>query len=355
MSEAEDDAAPGWEAINGALRPIYGDREPKHFATVIKWMMGGRDPLDGISVYKRTDGTRHWHYVTYGLTELYAKESEDQEVSGYGFELTFRLACKPKEKDPPVWAANMLQNLARYVFETGNTFGVGHHMNLNGPIALAEKTEITAALFAADPELPPIASPHGRVEFVQIVGITNDELEAVQAWDSTPFTEMMMESSPLLVTDLARSSILADPKTASLVAERTEREGSSMGELYASVVRWSASETTTRVTLGALAAAGLKKQLRGRLLHRKPLLVIGAGGEATNVIVIEPAETPSITIAAEGGYLQISLPPSLAREMSDTLRAERGTYRWESLPNLVIRVERSVIKDRDGNVVRTVG
>src|SRR5262245_60213614 len=119
MSEQRDDSSPGWEAIDGALRPLYGDQQPRHYGTVIKWMIGGPDPLDGISAYKRTD---HWHFISYGLTELYSKESEDRNVSGHGFELTFRLRCRPEDENPPVWALNFLQNLGRYVFQTGNVF-----------------------------------------------------------------------------------------------------------------------------------------------------------------------------------------------------------------------------------------
>ena len=51
-------------------------------------MLGGPDPLDGISVYDAGD---FWHFVSYGLSELYTKECEDPEYSGYGIELTFKL------------------------------------------------------------------------------------------------------------------------------------------------------------------------------------------------------------------------------------------------------------------------
>jgi hypothetical protein len=37
--------APGWDAIDGALAPMYGDQEPKHYGTIIKFAMGGPDPL----------------------------------------------------------------------------------------------------------------------------------------------------------------------------------------------------------------------------------------------------------------------------------------------------------------------
>ena len=37
----------------------------------------------------------------------------DPDVSGFGFELTFRVTCKAREAKPPNWALNFLQNLGR--------------------------------------------------------------------------------------------------------------------------------------------------------------------------------------------------------------------------------------------------
>ncbi|CAH0435449.1 MULTISPECIES: suppressor of fused domain protein [Clostridium] len=48
----------------------------------------GIRPLDGISIY---DAGEYYHFVTYGLSELYEKECEDKEYSGYGFEFTLKL------------------------------------------------------------------------------------------------------------------------------------------------------------------------------------------------------------------------------------------------------------------------
>ncbi|GAB2914304.1 hypothetical protein GCM10027093_61040 [Paraburkholderia jirisanensis] len=72
QSSADDDGAPGWKAIDCALARLYPGQQPKHYGTLIKWRLGGPDPLDGISVWKRKDPVPHWHFVTYGLTELYA-------------------------------------------------------------------------------------------------------------------------------------------------------------------------------------------------------------------------------------------------------------------------------------------
>ena len=39
--------------------------------------------------------------------------------SGFGFELTFRLKREVGETAPPTWPAELMQGLARYVFQSG--------------------------------------------------------------------------------------------------------------------------------------------------------------------------------------------------------------------------------------------
>jgi hypothetical protein len=73
MEEQED---AGWKAIESAFTSIYGNQEPKHWGTLLPYSLGGKDPLHGISAYKAVvDGQCHWHLVSFGLTELWAKES----------------------------------------------------------------------------------------------------------------------------------------------------------------------------------------------------------------------------------------------------------------------------------------
>jgi hypothetical protein len=354
VSEKQEVSAAGWDAIDEALRPIYGEREPLHWGTVIRWSLGGRDPLDGISAYKREGDQPHWHIISYGLSELYDKESPNAETSGFGFELTFRLGCGPGDKAPPMWALGLLQHLARYVFDTGNAFAKGHHMNLNGPIARETDTDIGAVLFVDDPELPARDTPHGRLAFVQIVGLTGDELAAVEAWNSRGFNEILRTGNPLLVTDVRRKSILADAGIARQVREETQREGASLGELYVSTARWQRAGRLSRLTLDALTVSRLAPLILGRLAHGRPLLVQGRGGKAENVVAFKPSEKPAVAVASSDA-LNIALPLSAAREVSETLRPERGVYRWPVLPDFEIEVVPTEIKDRDGKVVRVVG
>ncbi|MCD6051679.1 MAG: riboflavin biosynthesis protein [Verrucomicrobia bacterium] len=169
----EDDAAPGWDAIDTRLRPIYPGIEPQHWGTVIKYMLGGPDPIDGVSAYRCPQASGwHHHYVTYGFSSLYYdEEAVGAEFSKYGFELTFRLKPEAGEGDaPPVWVVSLIQNIARYVFKTGKWFDDFHWMPANGPIRASAETEITGLIFVTDPVLGVIATPHGEVKFLQMVG-----------------------------------------------------------------------------------------------------------------------------------------------------------------------------------------
>jgi Suppressor of fused protein (SUFU) len=69
-----DNAASGWNAIAGALGAVYTGQEPKHYGTLRPYALGGRDPIRGISIY-RAGPPDHWHYVTYGFSELFEKEA----------------------------------------------------------------------------------------------------------------------------------------------------------------------------------------------------------------------------------------------------------------------------------------
>src|SRR5215470_8540320 len=123
--------APGLQAIEAKLGSIYGEQQPKHWGTVMRYSEGGPDPLDGISAYRAEDPP-HWHYVTFGFSELYEKISQDQQVSGWGFELSFRLKRLLRDESPPEWPLPLLQKLARYVFNTKTPFDHEHYIRWGG-------------------------------------------------------------------------------------------------------------------------------------------------------------------------------------------------------------------------------
>lgn len=203
---SEDDAV-GWLEIDKEFDQLYPGQEPKHFAPALSYMLGGEYPLDGISYYESKNQQDHYHFITYGFSELYYNEEKlEDEFSKWGFELTFRL--KPFEADNgnPAWAVALLQNIAKYVFSSGNWFEEFHYMPANGPIRLDTDTDITALIIVADPEIEKKQTPHGEVTFLQLVGVTSSEFEEIKENRKTveEIVNKLKQDNPLLITDLER-------------------------------------------------------------------------------------------------------------------------------------------------------
>lgn len=147
------------------------------------------------------------HFCTYGFTSLYYdEEALGKAFSGYGFELTFRLKSNGEQRDALIWVCNLLQNLGRYVFGSGNGFKANQWIPANGPINVGYPTDIVALAFVADPQLPATDSPHGRVEFLPRVGLTSSEMDDIKAKRRTceEVVNALRQNNPLLITDLDR-------------------------------------------------------------------------------------------------------------------------------------------------------
>ncbi|WP_433081214.1 suppressor of fused domain protein [Dactylosporangium sp. CA-052675] len=342
---------PGWDAIDAALERIYPGVEPRHLGTVLKWALGGPDPLDGISFYPRLDPVPHWHAISYGMSELYGKQSDNPDESGWGFEFTFRIARDRDETEPPIWAANFLQNLARYVYQTGNWFEPNHHMDLNGPIALDRETLIRAVVFTEDPELGAVDSPNGAVQFLQVVGITADEYAATQAWSVRDFLDLLARRIPLLITDLARASVAADPEVAETVEEGRRLDGSATATLALAEFGWRPDGDLIRLVMGAHVAPVVAETLLGRLPFGRTLRLDGPESSAefasgSFFVGTAPGAEDELEVVLTGealdGLLQVLVPVA-------GVRAAPGAE------PLVVEIVRSQIRDPEGNIVRTIG
>lgn len=336
MSDMDQEVrSSGWDAITAACDRIYTDQPtPAHAAPPVSARLGGDDPIEGISVYRAIDPLPHWHYVTYGYSDLFEPAVPGQEFSGYGMEMTFRLASDAAQdlsSQPPLWPMDLLQNVARYVFSTGNVFAPGHFINANGPISLDDPTELVALGFVADPDLGSIVTPNGQVRFVQAVGLTADEMELGSAWNMSAFLELLTEQVPRGVTDLVRSSILADPNIHRQVTDRIAHEGSSVGILFCSVVNLKLNDGVPRLTLSASAATAVARALPGRLPFRRWLELVG---DNASVLLI-PGEEFSADVAGERPTL--TLAATQVEALAGTITAEPGDYLVPGTP-LQLRV-----------------
>jgi suppressor of fused len=163
----------GRDAIREALSLAHPDEPCFELATRLKRRDGGDDPLDGFTVFLVDRPVAHWLYVSYGFSDLDQKETDDLILSGYGFELCFRLARESGEESPPIWPILLMQKIARYVFESGEALAAGDTFELGRP--LAEGSRLRAFAFARDPELVPMDTAFGHVEFLAMIALTEDE------------------------------------------------------------------------------------------------------------------------------------------------------------------------------------
>ena len=177
----EEIKAPGWDAIEDAFLKLYPNQtNPKHYGTLIKWIFGGNDPLDGISIY---DGGDYWHFVTFGLSELYDKKSENKDISGYGMEFTFKLK-KDKYEDEEAeikCICSILQSIARITFTNGELFKYNEYLYTGQTegIDVNNKSNITGFITIKEPLVDSVVSENGKTDFVELIGVTDGELKAI--------------------------------------------------------------------------------------------------------------------------------------------------------------------------------
>ena len=207
QAEPEEVEAVGWDAIEKEFLRVYpGQENPKHYGTVIKWMLGGKDPLDGISVY---DGGDYWHFVSFGQTEIYEKECDDEEISGYGYELTFKLKKSGLEDEEAELRniCGILQMVARITFTKGELFAPDEfiYTGQTQGIDAFQKSNLTGFICVKDTTVETIDTPNGRVEFLELVGMTDAELKTLSNKASVAELYAKLGSD---VTDYHRESIV---------------------------------------------------------------------------------------------------------------------------------------------------
>lgn len=178
----KDIKSEGWDAITKECERIYNNQKnPKHYAPLISWMLGGNDPLDGISIY---DGGDYWHFVTYGLSELYEKETNNKEISGFGMEFTFKLKKENYEDEETEikCICNILQQIARITFTKGEIFKEYEYLYTGQTegIDLNKESNIIGFITIPDVNFNSINTPNGKVDFIEFIGVTNAELVAIQ-------------------------------------------------------------------------------------------------------------------------------------------------------------------------------
>jgi len=208
-----------YEATHAPLVRVYPDQEPFHYGVLISHRLGGPDPLDGVSIYLHPGPPAHWHYVGLGLTELDEKQAPNKDISGWGFEPTFRLAIPPAvaalgtkrmegfgtnifeaTSAAPKWPVVLLNELARYVLHTRRGFAHGHYLEMRAPSDPAKTLRYLG--FVRDPALGATTTPNGTFHWLQAVGLTAAEFEELKGDAYEAFLARLTKTNPWGITTL---------------------------------------------------------------------------------------------------------------------------------------------------------
>ena len=205
----DENWSPGWDIIEREFEKLYPNQKPAHYGTLVtkRAIFGGEEYLDGYSIYDSPKGYKH--LVTFGMTELYAEEEAfGGEWNKWGYEMTMKLP--EKNVEDCVWALNMLGNLARYTFETKKFFEPFQYVGRKGEgesICLDRESKITALFIVPDTEIEGLDTIYGRTDFLQVVGITQKELEKLieDRSNAQKLYDLIKADNPDFITDLNRT------------------------------------------------------------------------------------------------------------------------------------------------------
>ncbi len=339
--------ADGETAIEGALRAVHPDAEPVRFGIPEP----GKRELAGCIAIRVEEPVPHWLVVSRGFTELGEKTEEDPEVSGWGFELTCRLPARSDEHDFG-WVLNWMQNIADYLEDKVSFLEPYHHMPM---WKATQEDEIAAVVFVDDIELGPARSQNGSFNFLQMVGLTSGEHQALEAWDGRALVELMRQRDPLLLMDVQRRSYLRESEFVRAVEEGRERDGSSTGVSYGVSLLWFVEPREIQLHLDERAARLFRESVRARLSHGKPMLFFGDPRKSVRPdgslaihsqvnVVLRPEDGASEIAEEEGRKLAvIRLNADAVAQLADVLEDKPGSYVLPALPRVrfvVVTAER---------------
>lgn len=203
---SDNEAAPGLEAIEKVFNQKFGVENKLYFSPFRSKSKGGSDRLEGVGIYD--DGVCY-HFVTYGLSDLYEKTTQTKEISGLGCELTLSLKKEGVQNlDREIHnICGILKTIAQLADEKNQPIlpGACLSLGIEQGFDLGRKSELRGFMTAPN-EIPPIDTPFGKVLFVKLVGITEPELKEVTERKCAP--QILFKKLGSSVTDYQRKSII---------------------------------------------------------------------------------------------------------------------------------------------------
>jgi hypothetical protein len=157
----------------------------------------------GVFKYPGTAIRKTWAYVTSGMSNPW--ESEDpQEYSGLGTEFVM------ETEDEADWAIEVLQTLMAYnLLLAAGKMGDFPLLDYGDRVPLALSDSIKAMLLTSPVNFPESFNIRsGKVDLIQIVGITGPELDVAKATSSDELKERIIIETGGLITKKERLSVV---------------------------------------------------------------------------------------------------------------------------------------------------
>jgi|RhiMethySRZTD1v2_1073278.scaffolds.fasta_scaffold10065_2 suppressor of fused protein SUFU len=189
------------------------------------WADGGEDPLEKVWAYGSDEETPHWHYVVSGMADP-GKATAKAGASGVGYELTFRLVRQAGEDEAPTWPVTALQEMGWGIFKANMRLAPGHYIRRRRVITGGNpQTKLQGYYLIEDRRLSRLECDSGSIYFLQLVGITDEELLQCEAGEPDEMEAELLARSPLGITDLSRTA----PRTESVDLEKLQALQNALG------------------------------------------------------------------------------------------------------------------------------
>jgi hypothetical protein len=193
-----------------AYKQIFGDTGPGIYplSTEIFDRMNANaiDPrwlTHGVFKCPPTENRKTWAYVTSGMSNPWETESPE-EYSGLGVE--FLMETNEEE----MWAVDVLRTLMAYnLLLAAGKVGNFPPLDYGHRVPLALSVDIKTMMFAHPVNFPESLSIRsGRVDLLQVVGITPAELEVAKQTSSEELKEIIVSNIGGLITSKERASVV---------------------------------------------------------------------------------------------------------------------------------------------------
>ncbi|HBY38422.1 MAG TPA: hypothetical protein DEH24_03330 [Alteromonas sp.] len=207
MSLLED----AWEEREEVVYPeVFGDTGPgiyplsnDVFEQLDAQSVDPRWLTHGVFQSPPNDTRNTWVYVTSGMSNPWESD-EPQDYSGFGVEFVL------ETEQASTWAINVLHTLMAYnLMLASGQMGEPGLLDYGDRIPFALSDDIAAMVIAPTFQLPEnIDIKSGRVDSLQIVGVTEAELTYAQETSSEALIEMLIEETGGLITAKQRKSVV---------------------------------------------------------------------------------------------------------------------------------------------------